>query len=261
MVGAYGEAVSSWGGVVDFSGRGWGGAVQQDPPTRVAVIDDHVLFAEALRLALQVAGLDVVHLGAGTDGPGLPALVVEVTRARPDVLMLDLDLGDGGDGARLVGPFTAAGVSVLVVTATENRERWGQCLHLGAVGVLVKTSPLQAIVAAVDDVRRGRPVLAEAERLELMRTWREATERRRRRLGDFARLTRREREVLLELAHGRRIQQIAASAVVAESTVRSQVKSILAKLGVTSQLAAVSLAHETGWAESAASDPTGRPPR
>ena len=63
----------------------------------------------------------------------------------------------------------------------------------------------------------------------------------------FARLTHREREVLGALVDGHGVHDIAASDVVSEATVRTQVKSILAKLEVSSQLAAVGLAHRMGW--------------
>lgn len=60
-------------------------------------------------------------------------------------------------------------------------------------------------------------------------------------------LTRREREVLTDLMQGASIRDIARSSAVAESTVRTQVKSIFAKLRVNSQIAAVGLAHRAGW--------------
>ena len=57
----------------------------------------------------------------------------------------------------------------------------------------------------------------------------------------------RESEVLGHLMKGRAVREIAGLSVVSEATVRTQVKSILAKLEVSSQLAAVGLAHEIGW--------------
>ncbi len=61
------------------------------------------------------------------------------------------------------------------------------------------------------------------------------------------RLTPRDREVLAQLVRGRTVREIAADGVVAEATVRTQVKAILSKLEVTSQLAAVGVAHYVGW--------------
>jgi two-component system, NarL family, nitrate/nitrite response regulator NarL len=63
----------------------------------------------------------------------------------------------------------------------------------------------------------------------------------------FEHLTPRESQVLAYLMQGRTVREIAAAATLSESTVRGHVKLILAKLGVSSQLAAVGLAHRVGW--------------
>ena len=63
----------------------------------------------------------------------------------------------------------------------------------------------------------------------------------------FESLSIREREILDHLISGRQVREIAELSVVSEATVRTQVKSILSKLGVTSQLAAVTLALQTRW--------------
>ena len=63
----------------------------------------------------------------------------------------------------------------------------------------------------------------------------------------FDQITRREAEVLDLLMGGHQVSEIARTRVVSESTVRTQVKSILAKLQVSSQLTAVGLAHQVGW--------------
>ena len=65
--------------------------------------------------------------------------------------------------------------------------------------------------------------------------------------GRLDQLTVREREVLAHLMRGRTVREIATVGVVSEATVRTQVKAILAKLDVTSQIAAVGLAHQVGW--------------
>ena len=76
----------------------------------------------------------------------------------------------------------------------------------------------------------------------------------------FARLTDRERDTLQALARGRTVHEIANSWVLSEATVRTHVRSVLAKLNVPSQLAAVSLALRSGWIDSTARVMTGPPP-
>ena len=88
----------------------------------------------------------------------------------------------------------------------------------------------------------GLPVLGRLARDELLDEWRRGREADDVLRDRFARLTHREREVLGALVDGHVVHDIAASDVVSEATVRTQVKSILAKLEVSSQLAAVGLA-------------------
>jgi two-component system nitrate/nitrite response regulator NarL len=210
---------------------------------RVVIVEDHVLLAESLALALRLERHDATRLPLDTDLATPSEVLTAVIRHRPDVVVLDLDLGARLSGTDLVLPLTAAGVAVLVVTATPDRTEWGGCLRLGARGVLSKFTPLDDVVAAVRRVGEGLPVQSRAEREELVARWqaqRVETVAERERLS---RLTPREREVLAELASGLPIHDIADADVVSEATVRTQVKSILGKLEVRTQLAAVGLLH------------------
>ena len=89
--------------------------------------------------------------------------------------------------------------------------------------------------------------MPRAERDELLSAYRRATESTREFRRRFAAMTRREAEVLGQLMAGKQVSEIARMRFVSESTVRTQVKSILAKLGVNSQLTAVGLAHKLSW--------------
>ena len=82
-------------------------------------------------------------------------------------------------------------------------------------------------------------------------------ERRQERLELFDALTEREQVVLAELIEGHCAEDIAKAAFVSISTVRSQIKAILQKLGVSSQLAAVAMARRAGWSFES---PSGTPP-
>ncbi len=210
---------------------------------RVVIVEDHVLLAESLALALRLEGHDATRLPLETELATPSEVLTAVVRSRPDVVVLDLDLGARLSGRDLVMPLSAAGAAVMVVTADPDRIEWGGCLLLGARGVLSKCTPLGEMVAAVRRVGEGLPVQSRAERDELVARWqaqRVETVAERERLS---RLTPREREVLAELASGLPIHDIADADVVSEATVRTQVKSILGKLEVRTQLAAVGLLH------------------
>jgi DNA-binding CsgD family transcriptional regulator len=92
-----------------------------------------------------------------------------------------------------------------------------------------------------------RPVLTTARRYELMAELRSAPAARSKNLTPFKTLTPSERMVLSALAQGQRAETIAATAFLSKSTVRSQIRSMLAKLNVKSQLEAVALAWPVGW--------------
>ena len=212
---------------------------------RVLIIEDHTLFAESLELALSLEGYDVRR--AETQTESASTLLSTAIRARPRIALLDLDLGRIGSGTRLVRPLVMAGVDVVVVTASNDEVRWGECLRLGARTVLQKTRPLNEILAAVRKINHGFPVMDRAERERLIQLWHEQQQERGRLHQRLQLLTPREQEVLGHLMQGHTVRDIATVSVVSEATVRTQVKSILAKLEVSSQLAAVGLAHHVGW--------------
>ncbi|MFT4082805.1 MAG: response regulator transcription factor [Nocardioides sp.] len=214
---------------------------------RVAIVEDHVLFAESLELALSLEGYDVRRILLPAEQTSVPAMMASVLRQRPKIVLLDFDLGRFGDGARLVEPLARAGVDVVVVTGAVDEARWGQALRLGARTVLPKSHPLGEILGTVRRLHQGQSVLDVADRERLLKIWHQ----RRGEMLDLRarldRLTNREAEVLGHLMRGETVSEIAVLGVVSEATVRTQVKSILAKLEVSSQIAAVGLAHRVGW--------------
>lgn len=211
---------------------------------RVLIVEDHQLFAESLELALHMEGYDVRRLpGAITSHQ----VLVGVTRFQPRVVLLDLDLGPLGDGARLANPIARTGANVVVVTASTDHARWGDCVRQGVRKVIPKTQPLNEILGVVRRICQGQPVMDAAEREDLIAAWTEDRQRRHVLWERLERLTPREREVLGELVAGNPVSEIARIGVVSEATVRTQVKKILAKLEVSSQLAAVGLARQAGW--------------
>ena len=215
--------------------------------TRVTVVEDHQLFAETLDLALTLEGHAVRRVPI--EGPRIHSrqLLAAILRTRPGVVLLDLDLGQQTSGLRLIAPLHRAGIAVVVVTGCDDEVRWGECLWYGARTVLPKTSPLNTILATIRRIGENRTVIdrAESERLRgRFRLEASAVQKIRLRLET---LTPREAQVLAALMNGRHVPEIARDAFVSEATVRTQVKSILAKLEVSSQLAAVGAAHRAEW--------------
>jgi DNA-binding NarL/FixJ family response regulator len=214
---------------------------------RVAILDDHELLAESLEIALSVHGYDVRRVPVPADGGAPRTLVDALVRLRPRVLLLDLDLGRFGDATPLIAPLHAAGLRVVVLTGEPDRARWGRALAEGAHTVVPKSSALIEVISTVRRVDDGHTVLSPDERSALVATWRERVAERAADEVRLARLSPREARVLGLLMKGMHVRDIAADQVVSEATVRSQVHAILTKLGVSSQLAAVTLAHRSSW--------------
>jgi two-component system, NarL family, nitrate/nitrite response regulator NarL len=216
------------------------------PTYRVMVVDDHSLFAESLVIALRATGVAAQCVVPRAE-MSASRLVKEVRQAHPDLVLLDLALGCGVEGTSLVSSLTGFGVAVVLVTGSGDRSRHGEALAAGAIGVIHKSMPFATIVETVSRIRAGLPVMSRETRAELVSTHRDAVSSQHDVRQRFQQITRREAEVLGMLMAGKQVSDIARIRVVSESTVRTQVKSILAKLQVSSQLSAVGLAHEVGW--------------
>lgn len=209
--------------------------------TRVAIVDDHRFLAQSLALALQDAGYDAVLIDPQDD------VVLRVRQWAARVVLLDLSLDAGRSGEDLLPELAGAQHAVVVLTAEQDRARWGRCLLAGAVGVISKSAPLEEVVDAVRAAAEGRAVVDDARRA----TWLRAADQHRLRtqeaMAPFRRLTAREQQVLAALVDGEPALSIAERSSVSEATVRSQIKSVLAKLGARSQLQAVAQARRAGW--------------
>ncbi|HET6963733.1 MAG TPA: response regulator transcription factor [Acidimicrobiales bacterium] len=210
---------------------------------RVAILDDHRLMSSSVSAALRAEGFEVVV-------PELvePAAVESRLRQEPPaVALLDLDLGAFGRGEDLLPILVALETRVLIVSGITEEPVIGRCLQAGAWGWVPKSAPLEELLEAVRSAASGRPVLDPAERDHLLRAWREWRTGSEEALAPFARLSRREAQVLAMLRDGKSVERIAAESFVAEATVRTQVRAILTKLEVNSQLEAVAKAARAGW--------------
>ena len=210
---------------------------------RVAVTSDQSLVAEAVRAALASRGLDAYVLAwpasAGRVQARVPAPRRESDTGPPQAALMLCDLEpssrlcDARDlAARLPVPW-------LVLTPVAGGPLWGALLEAGVAGVLPSSTSLDAVVLILRDVMEGSEVMADDERRALVRAWRTAQSEEEQLVVRMRSLTPRERTVLTLLHSGDSVRTIAESLEVSEATVRSHVKAVLSKLGVSSQLAAV----------------------
>lgn len=212
----------------------------------VLVVDDHELVAASLVLALRADGFDAQRAGSCH----LADVLASARSLTPGIVLLDLDLADAGDGAALVPPLRTLGWDVLILTGASAHERIGGAVAAGAAGWVSKSADFAELIATVRDLAAGRPASSPAERAELVASYQESTahtrqrQKRRAELTErLSRLSQREREVLEYLAEGLQAGAIAAEFVVSLATIRAQIRAILAKLEVGSQLAATAVLH------------------
>jgi two-component system, NarL family, nitrate/nitrite response regulator NarL len=221
-------------------------SVRDGPATavRIAIVDDHRLLTAALAVALRAERCEAVVPSVST----LPALLDMLLDARPSVVLLDRNLGTIESGEALIAPLSEAGIAVIVLSAALDEVAAGRCLAQGAVACISKTEPFDALLTTVLRVARGDRPISVFERTRLVETWRRWKSAADAARAPFASLTAREACVLGELMEGRSVRSIAADSCVSEGTVRTQIHSILTKLGVGKQLEAVAMAVRTRWA-------------
>jgi two-component system nitrate/nitrite response regulator NarL len=212
--------------------------------TRVLIVEDHALVAVGLQLALSARDWTVEI----TDGPTTADVIDHARRFQPECVLLDINLGEGvGSGIDLIAPLRATGSEVVMLTAETRRTVLAACLEQGAAGWIGKDTFLDQVVTTITDVLAGTPLIGRTTREALTDELRIERAGMRRALSPFEQLTQRERRVLAALVDGMSAEEIAEAHFVALTTVRSQIRAVLQKLGVRSQLAAVAHANRVGW--------------
>jgi len=200
--------------------------------SRILIVDDHPLTREALSALLRAHGFDVI--GCASDGE---EAIVEAARLRPDLVLLDLSM-PGIDGLTALPRLRGAApeAEVVVLTASGTEENLLAAIRAGAAGYLLKTEPPERIAAFLDGVANGEAALSGQVARRLLEQVRHGNGRDAGVPDAIAdALSARELEVLLLLDEHLGTDEIARRLFISEHTVRSHVKSLLRKLGVSSR--------------------------
>jgi DNA-binding NarL/FixJ family response regulator len=204
---------------------------------RILLVDDHPLTRSALSGLLQQHGFDVV--GEAADGE---QAIERAARLRPDLILLDLSM-PGLDGLSALPRLREAApdCEVVVLTASGTEENLLGAIRGGAAGYLLKSEPPARIVDFLRGAANGEAALSGAVARRLLEQVREG--RRGTGVPDeiASALSARELEVLLLLDEHLGTEEIAKRLFISEHTVRSHVKSLLRKLGVSSRREALEL--------------------
>jgi two-component system, NarL family, nitrate/nitrite response regulator NarL len=211
-------------------------------PTRILVTGSDLL-AGALASGLETHGFATMHIAPDE------AEVERGIKWDPDLVLFDSHSLDVATGSSIIEHFCRTGLQVCVIDATDDEVRRAAWLRVGPSEIIDRREPFDQLFRTITRLLRvGLPPRPEQRTapaswtsMPVDATKHDAHARL------FATLTCREEVVLAELLEGHCAEEIAKAAFVSISTIRSQIKSILQKLGVNSQLAAVALARRAGW--------------
>ncbi|WP_327420616.1 response regulator transcription factor [Streptomyces sp. NBC_01230] len=216
--------------------------------TTVLVVDDQPLQRYGFRVLLDsISETEVV----GEAANGAEA-VRKTAELRPDVVLMDVRM-PGMDGIEATHRITAAGgrSRVLVLTTFDLDEYVHAALRAGASGFLLKDARPEELLAGIRAVAVGDAVIAPALTRRLLDEYAQHVPARRSDSEEDPRLdalTEREREILVAIGKGWTNGEIATRFVVSESTVKTHVGRVLAKIGARDRIQAVILAYDLGIA-------------
>ena len=211
---------------------------------RVVIVDQHALVAESIALVLHTAEVAT----SITRDPSIDAVVRHVRAFDPDLVLVGATNSDAIDTVRTL---TRAGIKVVVVTDGTDRIKVAGCIEAGATGAVATTDAVDVLLNAVRETVAGRRLLSPTTERDLLGELQLHRRDHAMRLAKFQNLSNRESEVLWALMMGKSAGEIADESYVSIATIRSQIKAILRKLEVNSQLAAVALAYQAGWTREA----------
>lgn len=215
---------------------------------RLILADDQPMLLKALAAILDTEP-DIQVVGTAADG----AEAVELARTGPvEVVAMDIRMPrlDGIAAARMIRQETTA--KVLMLTTFNSDQLVRSAIEAGAHGFLLKDADPDVLAAAVRTVARGESVLDSAVTGHVLHAYREAISGRAELAPEVRQglslLTRREREVLELIARGATNSEIATKLVVAPTTVKTHVASLLRKLHARDRVALVLTAQQAGLA-------------
>lgn len=207
---------------------------------RVLLADDQELLREGLRTILDTQD-DLEVVGEASNGQEAVRLA---RTCRPDLVVMDVRMPvlDGIQATREI--VRSGGPRVLVLTTFDLDEYVYEAMRAGATGFLLKSAPRHQLLSAVRTAATGDVLLAPEVTRRLVERF--VTARPRSNPAELQRLSAREVEVLRLLARGLSNTEIAGALHLAETTVKSHVNAVLAKLGLRDRAQAVVYAYESG---------------
>jgi DNA-binding NarL/FixJ family response regulator len=208
------------------------------PSGRIVVMSGEQLIRDAVRVALRGLGFTAASVAVPSGPAQFHDLHRWIANARPATGLLLAEIDNAARLREAVAVLGNVELPWLVLTGTPSGPAWGAVVDAGAVDVLSTSGTLGDLATALRRLAAGRQVVSP-ELAASVRAWERTADEQRRLARHLEALSAREMEVLVALHEGSSVRVIAERAGVTEGTVRSQVKAVLRKLDVKSQLQAV----------------------
>jgi DNA-binding NarL/FixJ family response regulator len=209
-------------------------ATDESTSVRILLVDDHAIIRSGLKMLIESQpGLRIV--GEASDRAGAVAMA---SREKPDIVLLDLDLGSES-GLDLIPHLrqSAPHTRILVLTGLRDTEVHRNALRLGAMGIVQKEMASEVLLKAIHKVHAGEAWLDRSSIANLLTEIAESDPGRPDpEAARIASLSPREREVITLIGEGLNNKKIAERLQISETTVRHHLTSIFAKVGVSDRL-------------------------
>ncbi|KZY56309.1 DNA-binding response regulator [Erythrobacter sp. HI0063] len=202
--------------------------------TRILIVDDHQLAREGLKAVLD--GPDIAVAAMASSGE---EAVEMASLHEPDIVLMDIRLGDGIDGLEATRQIVALGLGtrVLMLTLHEMAAYVREALAAGAAGYVLKDAAIEELKAAIAQVKAGQSAVP----LELVNAAMRAASLPNRDADVSRLLTDRERDVVALVAEGLTNKEIGRRLDISPATVKVHVERIIGKLGVADRTQAAVL--------------------
>ncbi len=211
--------------------------------TRIAIVDDHALFADGLKALLE-SKTKIGHCSIFTSGK---EAIQKIPLEKPDIVLLDIHLPDA-NGIQLAEELKTRlpNLKVLILTMDASRELLIQAISAGVNGYLLKTAPFSKITSCIKAALQGDMVFAEEVSGMLLEEFKKNLPTPKKVSPLLEQLSKREKQILALVAQGKDNQSIARELFISEKTVKNYVSNILSKLGIENRMKLIVFALEAG---------------
>ena len=210
---------------------------------KVLLVDDQAMVRAGIHLILEAEN-DIRVVGEAEDGA---KAVISAHKLKPDIVLMDIQmpLMNGLESTRQITQTPGNTCRILILTTFERDDYVFEALRAGASGFILKNAPPEDLIEAVRVVADGNALLAPSVTRRIINEFAQRTPRHdlKARLGS---LTEREIEVMRLIAKGKTNSEIAVDLFVGETTVKTHISNLFAKLDLRDRVQAVVYAYESG---------------